>query len=87
NAAPLRYSLALELLRDRAQNPAAAKVVAREVAYQFPVNDGYTGGAVNWLLDSAADDAEFAAEVGRVVEARRKFPWIGTYRATLAAWA
>ncbi|HEY3789241.1 MAG TPA: tetratricopeptide repeat protein, partial [Urbifossiella sp.] len=87
NAAPLRYSLALELLRDRAANIPAAKAVAREVAFQFPANDGYTGGAVNWLLDAAANDAEFNADVARVVEARRKFPWIGTYRATLAAWA
>ena len=61
--------------------------MAREVAFQFPANDGYTGGAINWLLDAAADDAEFNADVARVVEARRKFPWIGTYRATLNAWA
>ena len=87
NAAVLRYSLALELLRDRAANIPAAKVAAREVAFQFPSNDGYTGGAVNWLLDSAADDAEFAAVVAATVEARRKFPWITTYRATLANWA
>lgn len=59
----------------------------RELAYQFPVNDGTVGGAVNWLLDTAADDAEFNAEVARVVEARRKFPWITAYRATLANWA
>jgi TolA-binding protein len=87
NAGALRYSLALEILRDRAQNIPAAKAVAREVAFQFPANDGYTGGAVNWLLDAAADDAEFNADVSRVIEARRKFPWISTYRATLAAWA
>ncbi len=87
NAVVLRYSLALELLRDRVANIPAAKVVAREVAYQFPSNDGHTGGAVNWLLDSAADDAEFDAEVARIVEAWRKFPWITTYRATLANWA
>ena len=55
NAAALRYSLALEVLRDRSQNIPAAKAVAREVAYQAPANDGNTGGAVNWLLDSAAE--------------------------------
>lgn len=87
NAAPLRYSLALDLLRDRTKNIPAAKVAAREVAYQFPANDGYTGGAVNWLLDSAANDAEFTAEIAQILAARRKFPWIGTYRATLAGWA
>ncbi len=87
NAAPLRYSLALEILRDRAQNIPAAKAVAREVAFQFPANDGFTGGSVNWLLDSAVDDAEFNADIARTVEARRKFPWMSTYRATLAAWA
>lgn len=86
NAPVLRYSLALELLRDRAANIPAAKAVARELAFQFPSNDGYTGGAVNWLLDAAADDVEFNAEVARVVEARRKFPWVLTYRGTLANW-
>jgi TolA-binding protein len=86
NAAPLRYSLALELLRDRAQNVPAAKAAAREIAFQFPANDGYTGGAVAWLLDAAADDAEFNAVVVATVEARRKFPWVGTYRATLSNW-
>ncbi len=87
NAAPLRYSLALELLRDRSANIPAAKAVAREIAYQFPANDGHTGGAANWLLDSAASDAEFNEEVARIVESRKKFPWISTYRATLANWA
>jgi len=87
NAAPLRYSLGLELLRDRAANPVAAKVVARELAYQFPANDGHLAGAMNWLLDSAANDAEFNAEVAQMLAARRKFPWMGTYRGTLAGWA
>ncbi|HEX3151825.1 MAG TPA: tetratricopeptide repeat protein [Gemmataceae bacterium] len=87
NVGVLRYSLALELLRDRAQNIPAAKVAAREVAFQFPANDGYTGGAANWLLDAATTDAEFSAEVASIVAARQKFPWISTYRATLDAWA
>jgi TolA-binding protein len=87
HAAALRYSLAFELLRDRAQNVPAAKGVARELAFQFPFNDGTTSGAVNWLLDTPADEAEFAADVARTIEARRKFPWINTYRGTLAAWA
>ncbi|MCE9534338.1 MAG: tetratricopeptide repeat protein, partial [Planctomycetes bacterium] len=86
NAAPLRYTLALDLLRDRVKDLPKAKVAAREVAYQFPANDGYTGGTVNWLLDSAADDAQFNAEVASVTAARAKFPWISTYRATLAGW-
>jgi len=87
HVAALRYSLAFELLRDRAQNVPAAKAVARELAFQFPYNDGTTGGALNWLLDSPTDEAEFNADVARAVEARRKFPWITTYRGTLAAWA
>lgn len=86
-AASLRYSLALELLRDRAVNVPAAKAVARELAFSFPVNDGTVGGSVNWLLDAAADDAEFNADVAQVVAARRRFPWITTYHATLGAWA
>ncbi|WP_020471070.1 tetratricopeptide repeat protein [Zavarzinella formosa] len=87
NAGVLRYSLALELLRDRTKDIPKAKAAARELAFVFPANDNYTSGAVNWLLDSAADDAEFNADVARTVEARRKFPWIGTYQGTLAGWA
>ncbi|MFO0823166.1 MAG: tetratricopeptide repeat protein, partial [Gemmataceae bacterium] len=87
HVASLRYSLAFELLRDRAQNIPATKTVARELAFQFPVNDGTTSGAVNWLLDSPADEAEFKADLDRVIAARRQFPWITTYRATLANWA
>ncbi len=86
HVAALRYSLALELLRDRAQNIPAAKAVARELAFQFPYNDGYTSGAINWLLDTPADDAEFNADIARLVESRRRLPWITTYRGTLAAW-
>ncbi len=86
NAAPLRYSLALEILRDRAQDVPKAKAAARELAYQFPSNDGYTGGAVNWLLDAAATDDEFKAEVAQLLDARKKFPWVGTYRGTLGGW-
>jgi TolA-binding protein len=87
NAVVLRYYLATDLLRDRAKNEPAAKILAREVAYQFPADDGHTGGAVNWLLDSAANDAEFQAEVAQVIAARRKNPWISTYHNTLANWA
>lgn len=87
NAAALRYTLALELLRDRAQDIPKAKAAARELAFAAPSNDGYTSGAINWLLDAAADDAEFQADVVRLVEARKKFPWISTYRGTLGGWA
>jgi TolA-binding protein len=87
NATPLRYSLALELLRDRTKDLAKAKTGARELAYQFPSNDGHTGGALNWLLDSAATEAEFNEEVGRILAARAKFPWVSTYHGTLTAWA
>ncbi len=76
------------MLRDRTKDVAKAKAVAREIVFQFPSNDGHTSGAMNWLLDSAADDAEFNDDIAKIVEAaRRKFPWIGTYRGTLAAWA
>ncbi|OWK35637.1 tetratricopeptide repeat protein [Fimbriiglobus ruber] len=87
NAGALRYALATDIYRDRIKDVAKAKATAAEVAYQFPSNDGYTGGAVTWLLDIAANDAEFQAEVARVADARKRFPWISTYRATLAAWA
>ena len=86
NAPPLRYSLALELLRDRVKDVPKAKAAARELVFQFPSNDGYTSGALNWLLDTAADDAEFADDLAKTIEARAKFPWISTYRGTLSAW-
>lgn len=85
NAAPLKYSLAMELFRDRAANLPAAKALARDIAFAS-AND-YAGPALNWLLDAAADDAEFAADVASAVAARRKFPWNPGYQATMAAWA
>ena len=87
NAAPLRYSLALELYRDRMKDNAKAKAITRELAFQFPVNDGLTGNALAWLLESAADDAEFNADLTKAMEARLKHPWMPIYRNTLNNWA
>ena len=71
---------AFDILRDRAQNVPAAKLVAQELAYQFPSNDGLPGTAINWLLDTAKTDAELQAEVAKVLETGRKYPWMATFQ-------
>ena len=87
NTAALRYSLAFELYRDRMKDTAKAQATARELLANSPTNDGYTSGSVNWLLDAAADDAAFQADLKRIVDARKKFPWVTTIRDSLASWA
>ena len=86
NAASLRYALALNIYRDRLKDVAKAKAVARDIVYQFPVNDGTAPGLVAYLLDTAAGDEEFDAEVGKVLAARKAHPYWENYRNSLPAW-
>jgi TolA-binding protein len=86
NAVALRYHLALDIYRDRLKDMNKAMALAREAAYQFPGNDTYTTGLLNWLLDSATTDAEFEAEVTRLLVSRKQYPYWGSYRGVLPAW-
>ncbi|MCC7419609.1 MAG: tetratricopeptide repeat protein [Planctomycetaceae bacterium] len=88
----LRYTLAFELQRDRLKDVAKAKATLRELIAKSPSNDTYTTTPCDWLLTTAADDAEFQADVQRILACRREnldygnivvFPtnWIANNRA------
>ncbi len=82
NTTQLRFSLALELHRDRTKEIAKPRTVAREAVFKFPTNEGHSGTMLTWLLDSAASDAEFqgdvAAYLAAYLAARKEVPTGGT---------
>ena len=65
---------------------AKAKAAAREFVFQFPTNEGYTQNLINWLLDSAASDAEFQQDFTKLIEVRQKHPYWEAHRGFLPAW-
>lgn len=86
-AAALRYHLTFDLYRDRIKDNNKAHATAYELLEHSPSNDGYTGGVVNWLLDSATDEPVFQAELAKILATRQKYPWVTTIRDTLDSWA
>ncbi len=82
----LRYVLAFELYRDRMKDIPKAKAMMREMLAKSPSNDHYSWYAVDWLLNTAADDAEFQADVQRIVAARRQFLELGNFGVHLSTW-
>lgn len=86
NAAALRYALAIDLLRDRIKDTAKAKTAARELVFTHPSGDPIVAAAATWLLDSAADEAEFKADVAKILEARKQKPWLASLRTVIGNW-
>ncbi len=86
DASYLRYVLALDLYRDRMKDLAKAKQTARDLLAKSPSNDGYSQAAIHWLLTSAANDAEFAADLDRIVEVRKQNAFWDGMRAYLPQW-
>jgi len=82
----LRYVLAMELLRDRVKDVAKVRAVLRELLELSPTNDHFSWYALDWLLGNVASDAEFQAEVARLVAARLKFADLENSRNHLATW-
>lgn len=70
----LRYDLGFTLYRDRMKDIPKAKAVVREMLDKSPTNDGHTGNVISWLFTVAETDAEFHADVARVLKARRTYP-------------
>lgn len=87
NAAALRYHLIFDIYRDRLKDLGKARATAYEYLDQSPSNDGYTDGIVNWLLETASDQAAFAADLDKILASRKKFPWLNTFRTNLTNWA
>lgn len=85
-AAYLRYVLALEVYRDRIKDLNKARQTIRELAFESPSNDGYSVGSFQWLLYNEASEAEFQADVNRLLQVRKDFiPW-AQYRNILLGW-
>ncbi len=82
----LRYVLAFYVYRDRLQDVEKCRATLRDVVTKSPSDDGYSSGAVNWLLSNARDDNEFRAEVARLIAARKQFIYMPGYRSYLGAW-
>jgi len=82
----LRYALGIDLFRDRVKDEAKARQVLRELIAQSPSNDGYTSGAISYLLYTAPNDAEFQADVALILKVRKEKAHWGGLRSYLAAW-
>lgn len=85
-AAYLRYVLAFEVCRDRLKDLGKAKQVLRELLEQSPTDDGYTTGAVDWLLYNSGGDDEFKQDVARVLKVRRENIHFGNLRESIRTW-
>jgi TolA-binding protein len=82
----LRYDLGLSLYRDRLKDVPKAKVVLRELLEKSPTNDGHSTNVISWLFSVAETDAEFHADVDRVLKARRAYPHWATLRNYPSGW-
>lgn len=82
----LRYTLGLDLLRDRVKDEAKARQVLRELVAQSPSNDGYTSGPISYLLYTAPNDAEFQADVTLILKVRKERGHWGGLRSYMAGW-
>ena len=86
HAAYLRYTLAFNVYRDRMKDEDKVRRTLRELIDQSPSDDGYSRGAIDWLLNSAEDDKEFQAELKRIVDAQRKHPELTQFARYLSDW-
>lgn len=82
----LRYDLGFTLYRDRLKDIPKAKAVLREMLEKSPTNDGNTNNVISWLFTVAETDAEFHADVDRVLKVRRKYPHWVNMRNYPASW-
>ncbi len=86
HAAYLRYTLAFNLYRDRIKDEEKTRSTLRKLIEQSPTDDGYSRGAIDWLLNTAADENAFKAELKRIVDARSKHPELTQFARFLSDW-
>jgi TolA-binding protein len=82
----LYYDLGFTLYRDRMKDIPKAKAVLREMLAKSPTNDGHTHNVISWLFTVAETDAEFHADVDRVLKVRRSNPSWSSLRSYPASW-
>ncbi len=83
----LRYVLAFNVYRDQIKDVERAKQMARELLTQSPSDDGYTSQALDWLLYTLPDDANFAGEVQQIIASRNRNIHLANFRQMLPNWA
>lgn len=86
NPAPLRYTLAISIYRDRLQDVAKARQMAMQMLEESPSNDGYTTECVKYLLYTATDPRQFAAELQKILDLRGKYPDNDALRDAVSVW-
>ena len=83
----LRYQLGFSVYRDRMKDNAKAKQVLRELLEKSPTNDGNIWNVISWLLSNAENEAEFRADVARIIKVRREYIHWTNLRQYLGNWA
>jgi TolA-binding protein len=83
----LRYVLAFDLYRDRLKDIPKTKAVLRDLITKSPSNDGYTTGAIDWLLYNCADDNEFRNDLALILAARRQHAHLEALRDSVKNWS
>ncbi|MFT5522614.1 MAG: TolA-binding protein [Pirellulaceae bacterium] len=86
HGAYLRYCLATYQYSAIMKDTEKTRQMYRELATKSPSDDGHSSGAINWLLSNAVDDAQFKAEVVRLVQARSQFIHMPGYRTYIKTW-
>jgi len=83
----LRYALAFEVYRDRMKDTGKMRATLRELIADNPGNSHYSQQAIYTLLGSAESDAQFQAEVDRILKIRQANLHLGNFRDRPAEWA
>jgi hypothetical protein len=66
---------------------AKAKAVLRDLVEKSPTNDGNIWNVISWLLSNAENDAEFRADVARILKVRREYAHWENLRQYPANWS
>lgn len=82
----LRYVLAFSIYRDRMKDDGKLRQTLRELVTDSPADDNETRTAVNWLLYNAPDEAQFRADLKRILESRQKHVHLASFRGRVRDW-
>lgn len=82
----LRYVLGFDVYRDRLKDDAKARQTLRDFIEKSPSDDGNSWNVLSWLLSTAPSDAEFNADLARMLKSRRDHIHMTNYRQYLRNW-